>query len=141
MSWDSYIESLMQGDFVQDAAILGYENGKESVWAANKGGEFANITPAEIRQMVNTDRSNLFSGGITLAGTKCTVLRDTLHLDGQYTMDLRTKASDKDPDTYNISVGKSGKALVVVKGKKDTHGGKLNPKAYNFADHLRKSGY
>ncbi|XP_036403761.1 profilin-1 [Megalops cyprinoides] len=141
MSWDQYVDSLMGADGVQDAAILGCESGKEAVWASCKTGVFGSITPAEIRQLVVSERSSLFSGGLTLAGTKCTVLRDALNQDGQFTMDLRTKASEKDPDTYNISVAKSNKVLVIVKGKKDTHGGKLNPKVFGIADHLRKSGY
>uniref|UniRef100_A0A3B3QH36 Profilin n=1 Tax=Paramormyrops kingsleyae TaxID=1676925 RepID=A0A3B3QH36_9TELE len=109
MSWDGYITNLMDGSFMMDAAIVGYEKGQESVWAAHKGGDFARISAAEIRQLVNTDRSSLFSTGVTIANTKCTVLRDALHTDGQNTMDVRTKASDQNPDTFNISIGKSVK--------------------------------
>ncbi|XP_023653456.1 profilin-1 [Paramormyrops kingsleyae] len=141
MSWDGYITNLMDGSFMMDAAIVGYEKGQESVWAAHKGGDFARISAAEIRQLVNTDRSSLFSTGVTIANTKCTVLRDALHTDGQNTMDVRTKASDQNPDTFNISIGKSVKALVLVKGNKDAHGGKLNPKAFDMVQHLKKSGY
>ncbi|XP_048884880.1 profilin-1 [Brienomyrus brachyistius] len=141
MSWDGYITNLMAGDFMMDAAIVGHEKGQESVWAAHKGGDLARISAAEIRQLVTTDRGSLFSTGVTIAGTKCTVLRDALNIDGQSTMDVRTKASDQNPDTYNISIGKSGKALVFVKGNKEAHGGKLNPKAFDMSQHLKKSGY
>ncbi|KAI1898760.1 hypothetical protein AGOR_G00075690 [Albula goreensis] len=139
MSWDSYIESLTADGVVIEAAIAGCESGQESIWAS-KGG-FSKITAAEIRQLVATDRSSLFSAGVTLGGVKCTVLRDNLNADGNFTMDLKTKSSDAQPDTFNITVGKSKKALVIVKGAKDTHGGNLNPKAFSMAEHLRKSGY
>ncbi|XP_018588776.1 profilin-1-like [Scleropages formosus] len=141
MSWDSYIDSLMAEGDVEDAAIVGCESGQESVWAASKGGLFATITQAETRALVSKDRSGLFAGGCTIAGMKCTVLRDALNSDGQNTMDIRTKASDKMPDTYCICVGKSHKGLVFLRGRKDTHGGKLNSKIFPIIEHLRKSGY
>ncbi|KAG9346413.1 hypothetical protein JZ751_006724 [Albula glossodonta] len=139
MSWQSYIDNLTADGVVIEAAIAGCESGQESVWASK--GEFCKITPAEIRQLMASDRSSLFSTGVTMGGVKCTVLRDNLNTDQNHTMDLKTKSSDTQPDTFNITVGKSNKALVIVKGAKDTHGGKLNPRAFSMAEHLRKSGY
>ncbi|KAG5851991.1 hypothetical protein ANANG_G00057710 [Anguilla anguilla] len=104
-------------------------------------GTFGSITPEEIRKLVANDRSALFSSGVTVAGMRCTTLRDALNTEGQYTLDLKTKSSDQVPDTYGITVAKSKQALVIVKGKKDTHGGKLNTKAYKMAEHLRNSNY
>ncbi|XP_028821219.1 profilin-1 [Denticeps clupeoides] len=141
MAWQQYVTNLMSGDFVLDAAILGHEAGAESVWASNPGGTFGRITPAEIKALVANDRSAMFAGGVTLGGQKCTVLRDALNVDQQHTMDIRTKATDADPDTYSICIAKTNKALVLVKGKKDTHGGKLNFKAFEMADYLRKANY
>ncbi|XP_035265640.1 profilin-1 [Anguilla rostrata] len=141
MSWDPYITSLIDGGDVEDAVIVGCEPGKESVWASHKGGTFGSITPEEIRKLVANDRSALFSSGVTVAGMRCTTLRDALNTEGQYTLDLKTKSSDQVPDTYGITVAKSKQALVIVKGKKDTHGGKLNTKAYKMAEHLRNSNY
>ncbi|XP_061093099.1 profilin-2-like [Conger conger] len=140
MSWDAYITSLMD-DETMDAAIVGCESGKESVWASSKCGTLSCITPDEIRKISCNDHSPMFSSGATLGGVKCTLLRDKLHVEDDNTMDLRSKASDQDQDTYNICISKSNKALVIVKGKKNVHGGKMNVKAFDMAKHLKKSGY
>ncbi|KAG7484037.1 hypothetical protein MATL_G00045000 [Megalops atlanticus] len=113
--------------------------GRESLWASHPSGEFKAITPAEIRQLVAKERNTLFSNGVTLGGVKCTVLRDSINEENS--MDLRTKASDADAQTYNISVGRSNTALVIVKGNHGIHGGSVNVKAFNMAEYLRKSGY
>ncbi|XP_036381631.1 profilin-1-like [Megalops cyprinoides] len=139
MSWDDYITNLMSGGEMKDAAIVGCVSASESVWAAHPTGQFKAITAAEIRQLVGKDRSSFFSNGVTLGGIKCTVLRDTLN--DENSMDLRTKASEADTQTCNISVGKSNTALVILKGNHGVHGGTVNVKAFNMAEHLRKSGY
>ncbi|XP_072562651.1 profilin-1 [Paramormyrops kingsleyae] len=139
MSWIGYVTSLMDRGYTVDAAIVGCLTGQESVWAAHPGGDFERITPHEIQRLLIKDRGELFSNGLTLANTKCTVLRDRLNEDGVFTMDLRTKGTELQPDTFNICVGKSGQALVLVKGKKDVHGGKLNPMVDDMAAYLRKA--
>ncbi|XP_076145533.1 profilin-1 isoform X2 [Alosa pseudoharengus] len=121
MSWDGYIHTLMGNNEVMAAAILGSEAGKEQVWASTP--LFAAIT------------------GIFLAGVKCTVLRDNLLTDAVWTMDMRTKITDTDSNTYSICVAKTAKALIVVQAKKDVHGGKVNKIAFDMAEYLRKSGY
>ncbi|XP_030631889.1 profilin-1 [Chanos chanos] len=138
MSWAAYVQNLMDEN-VQDAAIVGHEAGSESIWASHPGGQFAKITPSEIKALMASDRTSMFTAGVTLAGAKCTVLRDNFHIDN--TMDLRTKATEQDSNTYNISIGKSLKALVFVKGVKDAHGGKLNPKVHKIAEYLRSTNY
>ncbi|XP_076145532.1 profilin-1 isoform X1 [Alosa pseudoharengus] len=139
MSWDGYIHTLMGNNEVMAAAILGSEAGKEQVWASTP--LFAAITVAEIKAMVDFNRSGLFSQGIFLAGVKCTVLRDNLLTDAVWTMDMRTKITDTDSNTYSICVAKTAKALIVVQAKKDVHGGKVNKIAFDMAEYLRKSGY
>ncbi|MED6254466.1 Profilin-2 [Ilyodon furcidens] len=139
MSWQSYVDNLMSDGSCQDAAIMGYTDAKY-VWAACPSGTFNNITPAEIDVLVGKDREGFFTSGLTLGGKKCSVIRDSLQIENDWTMDIRTKSQGGEP-TYNISVGKAAKALVVVMGKEGVHGGQLNKKAFQMAEYLRKSSY
>ncbi|XP_047223695.1 profilin-2-like isoform X1 [Girardinichthys multiradiatus] len=139
MSWQSYVENLMADGSCQDSAIVGYTDAKY-VWAAHAGGTFNNITSQEIDVLVGKDRESFYTNGLTLGSKKCSVLRDSLQDDGDWTMDIRTKSQGGEP-TYNISVGKAGKVLVVVMGKEAVHGGNLNKKAHAMAEYLRRSGY
>ncbi|KAM9478557.1 profilin-2-like isoform 1-T1 [Salvelinus alpinus] len=139
MSWQGYVDNLMADGSCQDSAIVGYTDAKY-VWASFPGGTFVNITVDEIDIIVGKDREAFFCGGLTLGQKKFSVIRDSLHSDGDWTMDIRTKSQGGEP-TYNVSIGKAGKALVLVMGKEGVHGGQLNKKAYTMADYLRKSGY
>ncbi|KAM4739975.1 profilin-2 isoform 1-T1 [Anableps anableps] len=139
MSWQSYVDNLMADGSCQDAAIVGYSDAKY-VWAAHDGGTFNHITAAEIDALVGKDREGFFTGGLTLGGKKCSVIRDSLSTDGDWTMDIRTKSQGGEP-TYNISIGKAGKTLVIVMGKEGVHGGQLNKKAFQMIEYLRKTGY
>nr|XP_046156557.1 profilin-2-like [Oncorhynchus gorbuscha] len=139
MSWQGYVDNLMADGSCQDTAIVGYTNAKY-VWASFPGGTFVNITVEEIDIIVGKDREAFFCGGLTLGQKKCSVIRDSLHSDGDWTMDIRTKSQGGEP-TYNVSIGKAGKALVLVMGKEGVHGGQLNKKAFTMAEYLRKSGY
>lgn len=123
----------------QDSAIVGYTDAKY-VWASHTGGTFCNITSQEIDFLIGKDRNAMFTSGLTLGSKKCSVLRDNLQDDGDWTMDIRTKSQGGEP-TYNISVGKAGKVLVLVMGKEGVHGGGLNKKAYTMAKYLRDSGF
>ncbi|XP_040040811.2 profilin-2 isoform X1 [Gasterosteus aculeatus] len=139
MSWQSYVDSLMADGVCQDAAIVGYSDAKY-VWASFAGGTFAGITPEEIDVLTGKDRMGFFTTGITLGNKKCSVIRDSISIENDWTMDIRTKSQGGEP-TYNISLGKATKALVVVMGKEGIHGGQLNKKAFTMAEYLRKSGY
>ncbi|XP_030289892.1 profilin-2 isoform X1 [Sparus aurata] len=139
MSWNSYVENLMADGSCQDSAIVGYTDAKY-VWASHVGGTFTNITPEEIDVLTGKDREGFFTNGLTLGSKKCSVIRDSLLIDGDWTMDIRTKSQGGEP-TYNITVGRAGKALVFVMGKEGVHGGQLNKKAFQMAEYLRKSGY
>ncbi|XP_010776969.1 profilin-2-like [Notothenia coriiceps] len=112
MSWQSYVDNLMADGSCQDTAIVGYTDAKY-VWASSVGGTFANITPEEIDVITGKDREAFFCGGMTLGNKKCSVIRDSLPVDGDWTMDIRTKSSGGEP-TYNISVGRAGKAWVCT---------------------------
>ncbi|XP_029932363.1 profilin-1 [Myripristis murdjan] len=139
MSWNEYITKLKEpeGDAViRDAAIVGIE--PASVWASTPN--MANITAAEIKVLTSSDKSKLYSTGVTIAGMRCTLIRDQF-ADEPFTMDIKTKATPTDSSTYNITVAKSKQTLVIVMGAKDVHGGEPNKRAYNMADYLRKSNY
>ncbi|XP_062306174.1 profilin-2-like isoform X2 [Osmerus eperlanus] len=139
MSWQSYVDNLMADGSCQDSAIVGYTDAKY-VWASVADGTFGNMSIEEIDILIGKDREGFFTGGLTLGQKKCSVIRDSLHVDGDWTMDIRTKSQGGEP-TYNISVGKAGKVLVLVMGKEGVHGGGLNKKAYSMAKYLRDSGF
>ncbi|XP_028283678.1 profilin-2-like isoform X2 [Parambassis ranga] len=139
MSWQSYVDNLMADGSCQDSAIVGYTDAKY-VWAAHPDGTFNNITSQEIDVLTGKDRETFYTNGLTLGAKKCSVLRDSLQNDGDWTMDIRTKSQGGEP-TYNISVGRAGKVLVLVMGKEGVHGGGLNKKAYSMAKYLRDSGF
>ncbi|XP_048860017.1 profilin-2-like isoform X1 [Brienomyrus brachyistius] len=139
MSWQGYVDNLMADGCCQDSAIVGYADAKY-VWAAPPGGTFSCITAQEIEVIVGKDRESFFTSGLTLGHKKCSVIRDSLLVDGDWTMDIRTKSHSGEA-TYNISVGRALKVLVLVMGKDGIHGGQLNQKAYLMAEYLRKSGY
>ncbi|XP_054841192.1 profilin-1-like [Eublepharis macularius] len=137
--WNCYIDSLMADGTCQDAAIVGYKD-VPSVWAAAPGKTFANITLTEVNVLVGKERSNLFVNWLTLGGQKCSVIRDSLHTDGECTMDLRTKSTGGAP-TFNITAAMTSKTIVLVMGKEGIHGGCVNKKCFEMASHLRRSQY
>ncbi|XP_024260285.1 profilin-2 isoform X2 [Oncorhynchus tshawytscha] len=139
MSWQVYVDNLMADGSCQDSAIVGCMDAKY-VWASVPGGTFVNITVDEIDVIVGKDREAFFCGGLILGQKKFSVIRDSLHSDGDWTMDIRTKSQGGEP-TYNVSIGKAGKVLVLVLGKEGVHGGGLNKKAYSMAKYLRDSGF
>ncbi|XP_018920688.1 profilin-2-like isoform X2 [Cyprinus carpio] len=140
MSWQGYVDNLMSDGNCQDSAIVGWNPDSKYVWAAQEGGTFINITPTEIDVLVGKDRQGFFTNGLTLGSKKCSVIRDSLLDDNDWTMDIRTKSQGGEA-TYNIAVGKAGKVLVLVMGKEGVHGGGLNKKAYSMAKYLRESGF
>ncbi|CAM2119503.1 profilin-2 [Caretta caretta] len=137
--WQSYVDNLMCDGCCQEAAIVGYCDAKY-VWAATAGGIFQNITPIEIDMIVGKDREGFFTNGLTLGAKKCSVIRDSLYIDSECTMDIRTKSYGGEP-TYNVAVGRAGRVLVFVMGKEGVHGGGLNKKAHSMAKYLRDSGF
>ncbi|XP_019474798.1 profilin-2 isoform X1 [Meleagris gallopavo] len=54
------------------------------------------------------DREGFFTNGLTLGAKKCSVIRDSLYVDGDCTMDIRTKSQGGEP-TYNVAVGRAGR--------------------------------
>lgn len=68
---------------------------------------------SEVKAMIASDRSSLFANGVIVAGRKCTVLRDALNVDGQNTMDIKMKTSEKEPDPFSFTIGRSHKGERV----------------------------
>lgn len=64
----------------------------------------------EIDVLVGKDRETFYTHGLTLGTKKCSVLRDSLLDETDFTMDIRTKSQGGEP-TYNVSVGKAGKGI------------------------------
>ncbi|XP_006028633.1 profilin-1-like [Alligator sinensis] len=137
--WKSYIDHMMADGTCQDAAIVGYKD-IPSVWAAVPGKIFTGITPAEVSTLLGKDRSVLFVNGLTLGGQKCSVIRDNLLTDEEFSMDLRTKSLEGEP-TSNITVSRTAKTLVLLMGKEGVHGGNVNKKCFDMACYLRSSQY
>ncbi|XP_055152255.2 profilin-1-like [Symphalangus syndactylus] len=137
--WNAYIDNLMADRTCQDAAILGYKD-SPFVWAAVPAKTFVNITPAEVGVLVGKDQSSFYVNGLTLGGQKCSVIRDSLLQDGEFSMDLSTKSTGGAP-TFNVTVTKTDKTLVLLMGKEGVHGGLINKKCYEMASHLRRSQY
>ncbi|XP_077389775.1 profilin-2-like [Festucalex cinctus] len=139
-SWQSYVDNMMAHGICEDAAVLGYLENK-AVWASHGGGCFHQITPDQIKQLASTDHEELLTNGLTIGVEKCSVIRDHLFKDGDFTMDLRTKATKDGQPTVNISIGKAGKTMVLVKGKEGIHGGGLNKIVFDMAKYLREAYY
>ncbi|XP_074991204.1 profilin-1 isoform X2 [Calonectris borealis] len=132
--WAPYVDTLLADGTCQDAAIVGYRD-TPAVWAAAPGKTFANITV-----LVGKERGPLLVNGLTLGGLRCSVIRDSLLVEGEHSMDLRTKSSAGAP-TFNITATITNKTIVLVMGKEGVHGGCVNKKCYEMANHLRRSQY
>ncbi|NXT30311.1 PROF3 protein, partial [Syrrhaptes paradoxus] len=125
--WKYYISSILEDKNVEDVAIVGLPDNK-CVWAAKPGGLLAAISPQEVGLITGQDRKIFLLTGITIAGKKCSVIRDSLLVDEDNKMDVRSK----DSDSISICIGKTPKALIFLMGKKDVHGGALNQKVHNM---------
>ncbi|XP_058612827.1 profilin 2a isoform X3 [Onychostoma macrolepis] len=122
------------------ASSFSLQEHKDGVLPPVNAHSFPHLTPDEIDVIIGKDREGFFTSGLTLGKKKCSVIRDSLHVEGDWTMDIRTKSHNGEP-TYNVSIGRAGKVLVIVMGKEGTHGGSLNKKAFGMAEYLRKVGY
>ncbi|CAB1438476.1 unnamed protein product, partial [Pleuronectes platessa] len=128
MSWEGYITALMapvNGRVVtSEAAICGIQT--LSVWAATPG--YLSISADEIRTLAGT-RNNFSSCGPKVAGVKCMLLVDKMDDDTIYSLNLKT-VSDTDGKRYNLCIGKTKKALLVLKGVEGDVGGDLSTRMH-----------
>uniref|UniRef100_A0A8C5R976 Profilin n=1 Tax=Leptobrachium leishanense TaxID=445787 RepID=A0A8C5R976_9ANUR len=138
MSWNDYVANFMSNKNCQDAAIVGFAD-SPGVWAAHPGGCLSKITLAEIKNIVTDDRSSLFVNGLTLGGTKCSVIRDMLCDPEAKVMDLKTK--NPDGPSYAVVIAKSCKALVILIAIEGVHCGVIHTLACEMAKYLTASQY
>nr|XP_020749623.1 profilin-2-like [Odocoileus virginianus texanus] len=96
------------------------------------------LTQEEIQiLLVREGREKLFLQGITLAGTKCLLIRDNLYTEGNNTMDLRTKSQSW--GSQAVTVVQVESVYLVVMGQKGTEGGPLNFKAFEMAGCVKEA--
>ncbi|XP_074555163.1 profilin-1 [Halichoeres trimaculatus] len=138
MSWDGYIDNLMaEPTPVAEAAIYGFAEGSESLWASTPG--LKNITKEEIKRFIS-EKEALQTSGACLAGKKCRLIRNQMEFEGVYCCDLKTAAA-ADGSTVSVCVGKTNKAFVIAFAKKDVSGGTLGDRVYKMVSYLRGLGY
>nr|XP_033783465.1 profilin-3 [Geotrypetes seraphini] len=133
--WKTYINTFLKENNVEDMAIVGHADNR-SVWASKPGGLLAAISPQEVGVITGQDRKGFLQTGITVAGKKCSVIRDNLLKENDSVMDIRTKAGDG----RSICVGMTHKALVFMMGQKGVHGGALNKKVHDIVKVMKASG-
>uniref|UniRef100_A0A8B9S8W8 Profilin n=1 Tax=Apteryx owenii TaxID=8824 RepID=A0A8B9S8W8_APTOW len=125
--WKSYIDCILKDRNVEDVAIVGHSDNK-CVWASKPGGLLAAISPQEVGLITGQDRKAFLQTGITIAGKKCSVIRDNLLVEEDDMMDIRTKGGD----SRSICIGRTPRALIFLMGKKGVHGGALNMKVHEM---------
>ncbi|XP_024077079.1 profilin-3 [Terrapene carolina triunguis] len=125
--WKSYINTILKDKNIEDVAIVGHNDNK-SVWASKPGGLLAAISPQEVGVIIGHDRKGFLQTGITIAGKKCSVIRDYLLVEKDAVMDTRTKEGDN----KSICIGKTPRALIFLMGKNGVHGGSLNKKVHEM---------
>lgn len=133
--WKAYINTILKDKNIEDVAIVGHSDNK-SVWASKPGGLLAAISPQEVGVITGKDRKGFLQTGITIAGKKCSVIRDNLLVDKDAVMDTRTKGGD----SKSICIGKTAKALIFLMGKKGVHGGALNKKMHDLIASMKAKG-
>ncbi|TWW63209.1 profilin-1 [Takifugu flavidus] len=135
MSWDGYITNLTSKDadgsqVIEHAAIWGRE--PLSVWATSEG---FNIKEEELRQLLG-DRQELFVKGVRVAGEKCVLIKDELDLEGSDIMNLRTQ-KNSEGNLFFLSIGKTTKTFVIVKGSATAQGGQVADKLFKTVQYLK----
>ncbi|KAM7366718.1 hypothetical protein PAMP_016129 [Pampus punctatissimus] len=137
MSWEAYITNLKGIDStgaypVDQAAICGISD--FSVWASTPG---FSLSVEEIKKLAG-DRKDFCQNGTHVGGVKCRLIRDNMEMEGVYCVHLKTSA-DGEGNSYNVCVGRTHKALIIAKGKKEANGGQISEKVFSLVDYLRKA--
>ena len=134
--WQDCITLFLQNEMCCDAAII--TNSPPWLLASYPEGNLFQLTQEEIQiLLVREGREKLFLQGITLAGTKCLLIRDNLYTEGNNTMDLRTKGQSW--GSQAVTVVQVESVYLVVMGKKGTEGGPLNLKAFEMAGFVKEA--
>uniref|UniRef100_A0A3B5JY84 Profilin n=1 Tax=Takifugu rubripes TaxID=31033 RepID=A0A3B5JY84_TAKRU len=93
----------------------------------------------ELRQLLG-DRQELFVKGVRVAGEKCVLVKDELDVEGSNIMNLRTQ-KNSEGNLFFLSIGKTAKTFVIVKGSATAQGGQVANKLYNTVKHLNESKF
>ncbi|XP_070357859.1 profilin-2-like [Equus asinus] len=134
--WQDCITLFLQTGMCCDAAII--TNSPPWLLASYPEGNFFQLTQEEIQILLaREEREKLFLQGITLAGTKCLLIRDNLYTEGNNTMDLRTKGQSR--GSQAVTVVQIESVYLVVMGQKGTEGGPLNLKAFQMGGYIREA--
>uniref|UniRef100_G3UAR3 Profilin n=2 Tax=Loxodonta africana TaxID=9785 RepID=G3UAR3_LOXAF len=134
--WQDCITLFLQTGVCCDAAII--TNSPPWLLASYPKGNLFQLNQEEIQILLAKDgREKLFLQGITLAGTRCLVIRDNLYTEGNNTMDLRTKGQSR--GSQAVTVVQIESVYLVVMGQKGTEGGLLNVKAFEMAGYIREA--
>ncbi|XP_010971965.1 profilin-2-like [Camelus bactrianus] len=134
--WQDCLTLFLQTGMCCDAAII--TNSPPWLLASYPEGNLFQLTQEEIQVLlVREGREKLFLQGITLAGTKCLLIRDNLYTEGNNTMDLRTKGQSR--GSQAVTVVQIESVYLVVVGQKGTEGGPLNLKAFEMAGYIREA--
>ncbi|XP_068444151.1 profilin-1-like [Clinocottus analis] len=127
MSWDAYINTLMEAPNATDAAIYGLDG---NLWASTC--ELKDITGEQINALT-CEISKLHACGPMIGKKKCMFLRK---LDGdQDILQLKTKENPN----ISVCVGKTKKALVVLIGNAKPP--ELTTKVFGVVKHLVDNNY
>ncbi|XP_010630526.1 profilin-2 [Fukomys damarensis] len=134
--WEDCINLFLPIEMCCDAAII--TSAPPWVLAAYPDGNLFQLTQEEIQILLRREeREKLFLQGITLAGTKCLLIRDNLYTEGNNTMDLRTKGQSR--GSQAVTVVQIESVYLVVMGLKGMEGGPLNLKAFEMAGYIRET--
>ncbi|XP_032949205.1 profilin-2-like [Rhinolophus ferrumequinum] len=134
--WQDCITLFLQTGICCDAAIV--TNSPPWLLASYPEGNLFQLTQEEIQILLAREgREKLFLQGVTLAGTKCLLIRDNLYTEGNNTMDLRTKGQSWSSQAVTILQMES--VYFVVIGQKGTEGGPLNLKAFEIAGYIKEA--
>ncbi|XP_005401618.1 PREDICTED: profilin-1-like [Chinchilla lanigera] len=134
--WKDYINHFLPTDMCCDAAVI--TNSPPWLLASYPRGNLFQMTQEEIQILLGReDREKLYLHGITLAGTKCLLIRDNLYTEGINTMDLRTKGQSR--GSQAVTVVQIESVYLVVMGIKGTEGGPLNLKSFEMAGYIREA--
>ncbi|NXG83596.1 PROF3 protein, partial [Stercorarius parasiticus] len=125
--WKYYLNGILEDRNVEDVAIMGFPD-NDCVWVAKPGGLLAAISPPRSGLDHGQDQTTFLLTGITIAGKKCSVIRDNQLVDEDNVMDVRSKGSD----SRSICIGKTPDTLIFLMGKKGVHGGALNQKVHDM---------
>ncbi|KAM6143246.1 profilin-1-like [Erethizon dorsatum] len=134
--WQDCINLFLPTEMCCDAAII--TNSPPWLLASYPDGNLFQLTQEEVQILLGREeREKLFLQGVTLAGTKCLLIRDNLYTEGNNTMDLRTKGQSR--GSQAVTVVQIESVYLVVMGIKGTEGGPLNLKSFEMASYIREA--